>query len=58
MRDWQAMAAASGTGIPAQDVERVTKPFVGLEQTFRPLANSLTFDEEPATAFDAAEGAE
>jgi hypothetical protein len=58
MRDWKAMAAASGAGIPADDVERVTKPLVGLEQTFRPLANSLTFDEEPATAFDAAEDAE
>jgi hypothetical protein len=58
MRDWKAMAVASGTGIPAEDVERVTKPLVGLEQTFRPLANSLTFDEEPATAFDAAEDAE
>jgi hypothetical protein len=58
MRDWKAMAAATGAGIPAEDVERVTKPLVGLEQTFRQLANSLTFGEEPATAFDAAEDAE
>jgi len=52
------MASASGAGIPAEDVERVTKPLVGLEQTFRPLANSLTFGDEPATAFDAAEDGE
>jgi len=58
MRDWKAMAAASGAGIPAEDVERVTKPLVGLEQTFRPLADSLTFDEEPATVFDGAEDTE
>jgi hypothetical protein len=49
------MAAASGAGIPPEDVDRVTKPLAGLEETFRPLADSLMFGEEPATAFDAAE---
>lgn len=52
------MAAASGIGIPPEDVDRVTKPLAGLEQSFRPLAESLDFTEEPATVFDAAEDRE
>ena len=52
------MSTASSAGIPAEDVERVTKPLAGLEQAFRPLANSLTFDEEPATTFDGVEDGE
>lgn len=51
------MAAASGGGIPAEDIERATKPLEGLEQVFRPLAGSLRFDEEPAIIFDAVEDA-
>ena len=58
MKDWSAIAAASGLGIPASDLERITKPLDGLERDFRPFAESLRFDEEPATAFDAAEDAE
>ena len=58
MKDWSAIAAASGLGIPAPEVERIVKPLDGLEQAFRPLADSLKFDDEPATAFDAAEDAE
>ena len=52
------MAAASGAGIPAEEIERVSRPLDGLEQTFRPLAESLSFSEEPAVMFDAAEQAE
>jgi len=52
------MAAASGLGIPAEDVDRVTKPLHGLEETFRLLADTLHFSDEPAITFDAAEDAE
>lgn len=52
------MNAASGIGIPAEDVDRVTKPLVGLDEAFRPLAESLSFADEPAVMFDAAEDAE
>jgi hypothetical protein len=44
--------------IPAADRERTIKPLAALEETFRPLAASLRFEDEPATTFDAAEDAE
>lgn len=55
-RDWKALAAASGAGIPAQEIDRTTKPLEGLERAFRPLADSLEYDDEPATIFDAEAG--
>lgn len=55
MKDWNAIAAASGAGIPASDIPRIVKPLAALEEAFRPLAESLHFDDEPATTFDAAE---
>ncbi len=58
MKDWKSIADASGAGIPAEDVDRITKPLYGLEETFRPLADTLHFVDEPAVAFDAAEDAE
>jgi hypothetical protein len=58
MRDWKALAAASGAGIPPEDIERVTKPLYGLETVFRPLAESLEVADEPALTFDAAEDGE
>jgi hypothetical protein len=39
-------------------VARVVKPLGSLEAAFRPLAESLTFADEPAAIFDASEGAE
>jgi hypothetical protein len=44
--------------IPPEERERVAKTLAALEQTFRPLAESLTFRDEPAVMFDAAEDAE
>lgn len=51
-------AAAAAAGVPPDQIERVTRPLEALEAVFRPLADSLTFDEEPATTFDAAEDGE
>jgi hypothetical protein len=51
MKDWKAIAKASGIGIPDKDLDRVTAPLEALEEVFRPLANTLTPDVEPATEF-------
>jgi hypothetical protein len=41
--------------IPAADLEKASKPIAALEETFRPLAESLRFDDEAAATFDASE---
>jgi len=58
VKDWNGIVAASGLGIPAEDVERIVKPLESLDAAFRPLAGTLTFMDEPATIFDAAEDGE
>ena len=52
MKNWTALAAASGIDIPPADLERTVKPLAALEQAFRPLADRLTFADEPAVLFD------
>ena len=44
--------------IPAADHERVEKILTALEETFRPMADTLRFDDEPAATFDASEEGE
>jgi len=51
--DWKALAAARGLKIPAADLEAATRRLDALEETFRPLAQALTPDQEPAVAFRA-----
>jgi hypothetical protein len=58
MKNWTDMAAAGGLGIPAAEMARIVKPLESLETAFRPLAETLTFADEPAAIFDAAEEAE
>ena len=58
MKDWSALAAASGINIPSAEMERMLKPLQGLEESFRPLANSLTIADEPAVLFDPTEDGE
>ena len=53
MKDWSAIARAAGLDIPAKDLPRHTKPLDSLEETFRPLAQPLTPDMEPAFSFEA-----
>jgi hypothetical protein len=57
MKNWSAIAAAAGLDLPAAELERITRPLDGLETAFRPLAESLGFDDESAIVFDAAEDA-
>jgi hypothetical protein len=56
MKDWNGIVTASGFQIPAEDVGRIVKPLDSLEAAFRPLADSLTFADEPAAIFDAEDG--
>lgn len=56
MTDYRARALAAG--LPAEQIERVTRPLETLEAVFRPLADSLRFDEEPVVTFEAAEDGE
>ena len=44
--------------IPPADHERIKKILDALEESFRPLAETLRFDDEPAPTFDAAEDEE
>jgi len=49
MTDWRAIARAHD--IPEPDVDRVVAPLESLEQVFRPLAESLRSEMEPATIY-------
>jgi hypothetical protein len=50
VRDWKAIAKASGLGIPAHDVDRIVAPLEGLDAVFRPLIRNLPPELEPAAA--------
>jgi len=58
MSDWVSIINARKLDIPAQDVERVTKPLDALEKSFRPLVQDLSADLEPSTTFQAEEDGE
>ncbi|HLK63415.1 MAG TPA: hypothetical protein VKU19_08245 [Bryobacteraceae bacterium] len=49
MKDWKAIAKASGLGVPEDELDRVIGPLDTLEEAFRPLVKQLTVDVEPAT---------
>lgn len=51
--DWKAMAHARGLDIPAADLESVARRLAALEEAVRPLALTLTPDQEPALSFRA-----
>jgi hypothetical protein len=44
--------------IPSGEHERIRKILAALEESFRPLAETLRFDDEPAPTFDASEDGE
>ena len=56
MKDWKAVAQASGLEIPPADMDRVADPLNALEAAFRPLVKDLPFDLEPATVFHSEDG--
>lgn len=51
MKDWRAIAKASGVEIPAPDLDRIAPPLDALEAAFRPLVKDLTPDVEPSVEF-------
>jgi hypothetical protein len=47
MRDWKAIARASGIPFSGKQMDGVTQPLESLEEVFRPLAKDLPPDLEP-----------
>ena len=53
MRDWSLLAKGSGADIPDKELPRVAGPLKALEESFAPLAKSLTPGMEPSSVFRA-----
>jgi hypothetical protein len=51
MRDWKAIAKASGSTLTAKDLDALTLPLERLEEVFRPLAKDLPPNLEPSVEF-------
>jgi hypothetical protein len=51
MRDWKAIAQASGSPLSGKDLERLTQPLEALAETFERLAKDLPPDLEPCVEF-------
>ncbi len=49
MKDWKAIARASGLRVPDDQLERIATTLDGLEAAFRPLVKDLPAALEPAT---------
>ena len=49
MRDWKAIAKASGLEVDATQLNRIAEPLEALEAAFRPLVKDLAPGVEPAT---------
>lgn len=53
-KDWKKIARANGLAIPDKDLDRITPALDALESAFRPLAQGLSPEMEPAVIFDVA----
>jgi hypothetical protein len=51
VKDWRAIAKASGLELPARDLDRIAQPLDSLEATFRPLVEHLVPEDEPSFSF-------
>jgi hypothetical protein len=49
MKDWRALAKASGIGADPTQLDRIAEPLEALEAVFRPLVKDLAPGVEPAT---------
>jgi len=58
MRDWKAIAKATGSPLAGKDLDRLTQPLEALEKLFRPLANDLSPALEPSVEFRMEAGVE
>ncbi|MGA3240680.1 MAG: hypothetical protein ABSG03_30790 [Bryobacteraceae bacterium] len=51
MRDWKAIAKASGSPLTGKDLDALILPLEALEATFRPLTKDLSPDLDPSVEF-------
>jgi hypothetical protein len=49
VKDWKAIARASGLEVSGEELDRIAGPLDALEEAFRPLVKDLAADLEPAT---------
>lgn len=49
MKDWKAIALASGLEVSGEEMERIVAPLAALEKAFRPLTKDLPPELEPAS---------
>ena len=49
MKDWRAIATASGLEVDPTQLNRIAEPLEALEAAFRPLLKDLMPGVEPAT---------
>jgi len=47
MTDWKAIAHARGLNLSPRELDAIALPLAALEESFRPLAKTLTPDLEP-----------
>jgi len=57
-KDWKKIARAEQLEIPDADLERIAPTLDAMEAAFRPLAQALPPETEPALIFRAAEEGE
>ena len=55
MKDWRAIAQASGLEVSVRELDRIVEPLEKLEEVFRPLVKHLDSGLEPATGLCADE---
>jgi len=58
MKNWRAIAKASGLEVDPTQLNRIAEPLEALEAAFRPLVKDLTPGVEPATGLRIEEDAE
>ena len=54
MRNWKQIACGLSLAIPESDIEKIAPVMDGLEAAFRPLADEIPHDVEPAVVFQIA----
>jgi hypothetical protein len=45
--DWKTIAQAHGLNLPPGELDRIAGPLAALDETFRPLVETLTPELEP-----------
>jgi hypothetical protein len=51
VKNWADIAKAQGLNLSASEADRISKALAALEQTFQPLTETLTPEQEPASEF-------